>query len=243
MVRWIFGTPGGDTLSAPDEGGLVLGFGGNDRLHGGRGNDLLMGGDGDDLLRGEAGRFVTDDPATRQGGNDLLCGGIGNDTLQGEGGNDTLMGGAGADVLAGGFGRDMLAGGAGADRFVFGVVVNHDPQGPGFYQAAELDTGLGQAADLILDFTQGEDLIDLSAINFFQRRPPSDIAFDFLGTGAFTATPGHAELRYEIRGNTTVIQMDGTLLRNPDRIQPDGQPDGEIVLAGVHALTASDFIL
>lgn len=243
MVRWLFGTPGNDILATTDEDTLFLGLAGDDTLDGGLGRDTLLGGEGHDLLRGEGGRLITGDPATWQGGDDLIYGESGNDTLLGGGGNDVLIGGEGNDLIQGGFGRDILVGGPGADRFAFGVVVNYDVNTPGAYAAASVDTGLGPAADLILDFTQGEDVIDLSAINFFQRRPPSDIAFVFIGDAAFTGTPDRAELRYEIRGGETVIQMDGTMLRNPERIPADGQPDAEIVLAGVHAMTALDFIL
>jgi Ca2+-binding RTX toxin-like protein len=233
MPQWIVGTRGDDSLSAPDQDTVIYGYAGNDTLLGGAGHDTLLGGRGDDLLRGDGGHLVTEDPATQHGGNDLLRGGPGNDTLWGEGGNDTLHGGAGDDVLIGGFGRDVMAGGEGADRFVFGTVVDYGSQTPGFYEAASVDTGLGPwARDVILDFTQGEDVIDLSTINFFMRRPPSDIAFDFIGTDPFSATPDRPEVRYEIHGNRTIIQMDGVMLRNPDHVQPDGHADAEIALVG-----------
>jgi Ca2+-binding RTX toxin-like protein len=51
-------------------------------------------------------------------------------------------------VLVGGFGRDTLTGGAGADSFVFG-------HRPGVLQA-----------DLVVDFTPGEDVITLKAAAF-----------------------------------------------------------------------------
>lgn len=244
MVRWLFGTQGSDTLAATDEATLILGFGGDDRLDGGAGNDSVIGGQGRDLLRGDGAGLVTEDPASQAGGNDLLYGESGDDTLLGGGGDDMMIGGAGQDLQQGGFGRDILVGGAGADRFAFGTIVFYGAGTPSAFLAASPDTGLGPAgADLILDFSQGKDLIDLSVINYFARRPPTDFAFTFLGEGAFTATPGRPELRYEIVGDQTVIQMDGTLLRSPDGIQPDGQPDAEIILAGVHHLTAQDFVL
>ena len=57
--------------------------------------------------------------------------------------SDTLDGGADGDRLDGGSGNDELMGGAGNDMFVF-------------------DTGDG--TDTISDFTDGEDLIDLTSI-------------------------------------------------------------------------------
>ena len=73
-------------------------------------------------------------------GNDALFGGKDDDTLTGNAGGDALAGGAGNDVLDGGVGRDELRGNAGADRFVFA------------------DDGV---TDRLLDFQDGQDLIDL----------------------------------------------------------------------------------
>ena len=74
--------------------------------------------------------------------NDTLAGQDGHDALHGDAGNDRLFGGAGDDTLDGGAGNDFLVGGGGADAFVFG--------------------GSG-GVDTLLDFSDGEDLIDLSA--------------------------------------------------------------------------------
>ncbi|MEO0948611.1 MAG: M10 family metallopeptidase C-terminal domain-containing protein, partial [Cyanobacteria bacterium J06641_5] len=64
---------------------------------------------------------------------------------------DTLEGGAGDDTLIGGLGTDFLTGNDGQDTFVYNAV-----------EESSLDTSL----DLITDFTPGEDIIDLSALNF-----------------------------------------------------------------------------
>ena len=69
-------------------------------------------------------------------------GGTGDDRLSGGAGSDTLVGQAGDDRLAGGGGDDRLWGGGGSDVFIFWGV-NGD--------------------DTIVDFTDGEDLIDLGA--------------------------------------------------------------------------------
>ncbi|MDE4134765.1 hypothetical protein PXK00_16730 [Phaeobacter sp. QD34_3] len=74
-------------------------------------------------------------------GADVLSGELGNDRLAGGKGQDQLYGGGGSDVLLGLKGKDRLFGGAGADVFA-----------------------RGHGADRILDFTPGEDLIDLSGI-------------------------------------------------------------------------------
>ncbi|MCB4820291.1 calcium-binding protein [Roseicella aerolata] len=244
MVRWLFGTPQKDTLSATNESTFIFGFGGNDSLRGGRASDTIWGGTGNDTVRGDGGRTVTDDPLTRLGGNDVILGDAGADRLWGEGGDDVILGGDGNDTIYGGFGRDVMVGGAGADKFVFGTIITFYPNTPGTFLSAAADTGVGPAArDVILDFTKGEDKIDLSPINFFQRRPPGDAEFTFIGTNKFSATQDRPEVRYEIQGDRTLIQMDGSALRYPFNQLPDGRPDAEIMLASAVNLAASDFIL
>ena len=83
---------------------------------------------------------------TGTAGADLLAGDTGNDRLEGLGGDDRLHGGAGNDILIGGAGKDVLTGGNGEDLFV-------------------LDAPGGQAlslADLITDFAQGKDHLQLT---------------------------------------------------------------------------------
>ena len=74
---------------------------------------------------------------------DTILGGEGNDELFGGRGRDTLDGGADDDLLSGGKGHDILTGGDGLDVFVF-------------------EAGTGR--DTITDFTTGEDLVDLTAL-------------------------------------------------------------------------------
>ena len=76
-------------------------------------------------------------------GRDTILGSEGDDDLFGGRGRDVLDGGADNDILNGGLGRDVLTGGEGLDTFVF-------------------ESGSGR--DTITDFTAGEDLIDLTAI-------------------------------------------------------------------------------
>ena len=71
-------------------------------------------------------------------------GGDGGDDLDGLGGNDSLSGGAGVDYLDGGAGNDILTGGADTDIFVFEA---------------------SHGNDTITDFADGEDCIDLSALD------------------------------------------------------------------------------
>ena len=77
-----------------------------------------------------------------QGGNDRMYGEAGRDTLNGGSGDDEMYGGEDKDTLNGGEGDDLMDGGPGADTFVFAP---------------------GNGNDYIMDFTTGEDKIDLSA--------------------------------------------------------------------------------
>lgn len=72
-------------------------------------------------------------------GANSLTGTSADDLLVGGTGNDTLNGGAGDDLLVGMGGADQMTGGAGADIFVF-----------------------GKGTSRIMDFTLGEDRIDVS---------------------------------------------------------------------------------
>ena len=142
---------------------FLLGLDGADRLDGGDGIDWVSYQHSDlgvtvDLIdgageRGNAQGDVIVNVENVQGSphGDILIGdndannlqGLdGDDDIQGNGGDDTLLGQVGADRLNGGEGADRLYGNEGDDTFIFGA---------------------GHGDDRILDFTNGEDLIDLSA--------------------------------------------------------------------------------
>ena len=167
----LHGGSGRDTLMGGDGVDILLGvsgadelFGeaGNDELYGGGGADNLSGGLGDDMLSGGGGTDTLlgdDGNDTLSGGaaNDTLEGGLGDDVLNGDGGRDDLLGGAGNDVLDGGRGNDVLDGGAGLDRLSGGSGTNLVMGGAGadtFFQT----TG---GRDVLLDFTQGEDVLEI----------------------------------------------------------------------------------
>jgi serralysin len=104
-------------------------------LRGGKGSDLVMGEFGNDVLNGN-------------NNNDTVEGGEGDDTVRGGRENDLLFGGNGSDVLIGDRGQDQMTGGFGSDAFVLN----------GIFQ--ELPTSVS-AADIILDYEIGIDLIDI----------------------------------------------------------------------------------
>ncbi|MDQ7263134.1 calcium-binding protein [Paracoccus sp. PS-1] len=205
----LYGGPGNDTLHGEPGDDMLVGgpghdnlFGGagNDTLYGGDGHDLLEGGEGDDVLYGEAGNNTLRGGA----GNDSLLGQAGSDWLQGDEGNDTLYGFRGSDTLEGGRGADTLIGGAGADVFVFSGLDNLDG-----------------STDVILDFTPGEDRIDLSGLNL-----------TFIGSDAFS---GAGQVRADWStpdAHRLLVDLDG-----------DGRAELTIELGALAQLDASDLLL
>lgn len=228
--------PGGP--QPPGLHNLVLAGGGDDLVRAGFGADTVLGGAGDDTLIGY-GRFGGSPSATGifidADGPDLLLGGAGRDALRGGGGRDLLAGGRGDDTIIGGTGADTLAGGPGQDQFLFGRGL--EP----FASDVTIDSGVGpDRRDLVLDFREGQDVLDLSGYrNVFGA--PGTL---FLGTDPFAASNA-MQVRYEIAGGNTLVQFVAPLGVPPAIFPPATPtgPDGEIELAGVHHLRASDFIL
>jgi len=109
-----------------------------------------------------------DDTMSGLAGNDHLVGRQGNDALAGDGGDDALDGRRGADTLSGGKGDDVLSGGGMQDTFVFARQGGHD---------------------ILSDFQDGRDVIDLSSFGFAGFRAAAN---HFAESGAdvvFTAGP------------------------------------------------------
>jgi Ca2+-binding RTX toxin-like protein len=170
-------------------------------------------GTGADLFRGKGGSV--DGTIHGRGSNDTIVGGESDDTLFGDAGDDVLRGGDGDDTLVGGLDRDIMRGGQGPDTFDFNTVN---------------ETAAGSLRDRILDFTQGEDLIDVATIDA-NTGAGGNQAFTFIGAAAFSGTAG--ELRAAGASNTTVYgDTDG-----------NGSADFSILVAGVTGLTAADFVL
>ena len=137
----LHGDAQADTLYGGLDDDQLWGGSGNDLLYGQGGNDLINGGDGADQMFGGVGEDVMAGGA----GNDRMLGQDGNDIISGGAGDDTLQGDGGDDVLIADGGSDTMRGGAGADTFVVGAA-----------SATETTT--------VFDFTDGEDTIDLTAL-------------------------------------------------------------------------------
>ncbi|WP_335752015.1 calcium-binding protein [Sulfitobacter sp.] len=239
------GLEGDDILSGGQGDDFLNGHGGDDTLKAGQGNDTLIGGAGKDFLDGASGfdivdfQDITDDILVRldyqnysweyrkvyyftsaQSGYDALqsiegvIGGSGNDSLRGSSSGNYIGGSAGDDTLEGRGGSDTLAGGDGADVFDFNSV--------------EDSTLL--LTDVIVDFSIGEDQIDLRNIDANSVTSGTQ-KFNFLNSAAFSGTAG--ELRFGTNGT------DGFILADVDG---DGIADMNIKLLGVTAISASDFV-
>jgi Ca2+-binding RTX toxin-like protein len=242
-------SPGNDRLLGNAGADVLIGDAGNDALWGGSGADVLDGGDGYDFAAyGDATSAVGIDLTTSsstwtgdaQGdtlasieafdltvfndifsgadGDDRVIARAGNDQLCGRGGNDTLDAGQGNDILSGGLGADVLSGGQGADIFKYSAVQESS----------------GALIDDITDFTQGEDKIDLSAIDA-NPTLAGDQAFTFLAnpaghTGDWT---GFVWSVPDGKGHTMIFAS----------TDADADPEMQIYLPQAVQLHASDFIL
>lgn len=149
----LYGDLGEDLIYGNSGDDTVLGGAGdsNDTLYGGDDNDVIYGGGGNDLEYGEAGNDLIygnqeDDILDGGDGDDTLYGGKQNDDLHGQAGNDYLSGDLNDDSLWGGAGADTLYGGQGSDRF---------------FLAKQHGGETIANSDLIADFRQGEDRIEL----------------------------------------------------------------------------------
>jgi Ca2+-binding RTX toxin-like protein len=228
------GTPGDNAIAAGPGDDLVWAGFGADAVAGGVGADTIYG-------YGTFGGSPTDFTGlVNVDGADRLSGGTGNDLVFGGGGDDRLGGGTGDDTLAGGVGVDTLIGGEGADVFLFGRALEPGTAAP----AASLDSGVGRGnRDIVRDFVQGEDRLDLSAYANFFARPGLPAEPVFLGEDPFVAsfTP---QVRYDVLDGRTVLQVFAPLGNPPSGLEPPVPgPGAEIELVGEIRLTADDVIL
>lgn len=173
-------------------------------------NNRIVGFDLASTLLGEAGN----DTLIGGGGADSLFGGDGNDRIIGWAGNDRITGGNGNDLITGGAGKDLLTGGGEIDSFIFTTTT---------------DSAKGTQRDVITDFEQGVDKINLSTIDAVTGG--ADNQFIFRGQDVFGPSAG---LRFAHTATQTILYGD----TNADHIA-----DFEIALNGVFTLIATDFVL
>ncbi len=237
----LTGSSRADTLNGDGNANVITGGNGNDKITAGAGGDNLDGGDGLDTLNyGNSIGAVTVDLAlnTASGGDadsdtfsnfenlfgsaqaDTLGGSVLANVLKGQAGGDTINGNAGNDTIIGGAGQDDLAGGADGDIFVYEKIN---------------DSKAGIALrDIITDFTQGSDKLNLTAIDANTGGGTANDAF-ILVTGEGSPFSGAAgEIRFAFQGANTLILIntDAGLAANM-----------HILLNGHITLTGADFNL
>lgn len=119
----------------------------------------IDGTEGADRLRGTS----EDDRIDADAGNDRVKGGGGNDDVRGEDGDDILFGDGGRDEVRGGDGNDRLDGGNGSDslRGEDGDDVIRTGAGRDIVQYET-----GDDNDVVADFEDGRDRLDLRDFNF-----------------------------------------------------------------------------
>ena len=242
------GGEGNDTIRAAGGNDILFGDGGNDTVFGGRGDDTIIAtlDDGDDRYNGSDGNDTLDfsrisaDVTAKLGvgtafsaqtGTDSLntieniIGGSGNDALIGSGQANLLSGGDGNDILDGRGGKDILTGGTGEDVFIFRKIGHSSPA--------------IATRDVITDFTQGDDTIDLTIIDA-NATSSGNQAFIFLASvgAAFTGVAGELNFSFEDSEGT---ENDRTIVAGD--VNGDQVADFNIELTGLIDLAAVDFIL
>jgi len=94
------------------------------------------------------------------------------------------------------------------------------------------DSTVGGQRDVISGFVNGQDIIDLSAIDAIAGG--GDDAFNFIGSSSFAGAGAGALRAY--------VNSKGKLLIEGD-IDGDGSADFQILVTGATSMSASDFIL
>ncbi len=220
----LYGQGGGDLIDGGRGADEIIGAENNDICRGGADNDWIAGGAGLDALYGDDGNdkiyaFVPNSEASRWGWIDDGTG----DQIEGGNGNDTLIGGKGIDTLTGGAGRDSMSGGGSADIFDFNA-------------ASETGNNL-TTCDIITDFQQGHDKIDLKDIDASTVLAGNN-AFVWRGTAAFT-TSGAGELRFQKHDDAGTANDYTVIFGDTDA---DTASEFQIKLQGLVTLTQADFI-
>ena len=212
-ISYAAGIYGGFTIAHNVVIENARGGSGNDHITGNALRNTLNGRGGADTINGGAGS----DHILGGNGVDHLLGGAGIDFLTGGAGRDIMNGGAGIDFLTGGAGRDIMNGGAGADDFI--------------YSAAGQSGTSGATRDTINQFVSGVDDINLRPMDARTGGGANDV-FTFIGTAAFGHHQGELRWQNSTAGVTVSADRNG-----------DGVADFQILLAGIHQVTAADFFL
>jgi Ca2+-binding RTX toxin-like protein len=197
-------------------------------LYGSEFDDGLFGDNGANTLNGD-------------NGNDTLLGFGDKDFMRGNFGHDSLNGGGGDDTLSGGQDGDTLVGGPGADTFVWSSYFGGQYDSGGVLPSGDVDWA---NIDVVLDFTPGEDHIDVSSVVANPELDSFDNAFTFIGeyyaAGGFTA-PGQAAYVSDGTDTYLIFNTDESFaVSTVNGIQPDYE--FAIRFSGLYTPDASWFI-
>lgn len=177
-LEGLSGTVRNDALTGDFHDNLLAGVDGADTLIGAAGDDTLWG---DGQVKGDF-AFGLSGPALSA---EAL---YGTDATPGA---DVLDGGNGDDVLVGGGGADTITGGAGATADAFWYF--------------RLEDSLVTAQDVLTDFSQIYDILDVSAIDA-DVNTEGDQAFTLVS--AFSHTAGEARVTWDRDLNESDIAFD-----------------------------------
>jgi VCBS repeat-containing protein len=178
-----------------------------------------VAGEGNRIIHGVAG----DDTLNGTGLVDVIYGGSGNDTIRGTGGDDTIYGGSGSDTINGNNGNDTIVGGYDGDQ------LTGSKDDDIFVYLSAIDSNSTQF-DTIIDFTSGEDKINLAAFGA--------LAFLHMTSASKSVPPHTLAWIYNPASNETIIYVNPT-----DRSLDIGDPGLlEIHLQGVVSVAESDFV-
>ena len=243
----IKGSDFNDQLTGRSGANVLDGGKGNDMLRGGSGADRLLGGAGDDTADytgSKAGVTVNLDTGSASGGDangdvleltENLTGSSFADTLTGNGRANTIKGAAGNDVLDGGVNADILDGGDGRDRLIGGQSIDTLTGG------AQADTfvlsNAASAADTIMDFAIGLDVLEINAALFGGGL----VAGVDLSAGAFemntTGLASTSAARFILNSTTGELFFD----INGSKCGADGSRLVATLNGNVSALSVNDF--
>ncbi|QHO75866.1 DNA-binding response regulator [Bradyrhizobium sp. CCBAU 051011] len=184
------------------------------------GQDSVTGeGNAGQIIHGVAG----DDTLNRTGLVDVIYGGSENDTIAGTGGDDTIYGGSGSDTINGNNGNDTIIGGYNGDR------LTGSKDDDIFVYLSAIDSN-STRFDTIIDFTSGEDKINLAAFGA--------LAFLHMTSTSKSVPPHTLAWIYNPASNETIVYVNPT-----DRSLDIGDPALlEIHLQGVVSVAELDFV-